>query len=110
MWVSYKLLSEEPADALKEKCRFMNAHNLLAVAVDAFNKGEPLSDFEAEADGYALSLLKKKKYSVDGIIPFTLYCHYKLAELKNVRIIMVGLINGVDKNEIKRRLRETYEG
>ena len=105
-----KILSEEPVDALKEKCKFMNACNLVSVAVDALTKGEPLSDFETEADGYALSLLKKKKYSTDGIIPFMLYCYYKLAELKNVRIIMVGLINDVDKNEIKRRLRETYEG
>ena len=56
-----KLFSEEPADVLKEKCKFMNAGGLLSVAADAFSKGEPLSDFETEADSFALTLLKKKK-------------------------------------------------
>ena len=62
------------------------------------------------ADDFALKTLKKRKYDVGGIVPFMLYCYYKLAEIKNVRIIMVGLINKADKNEIKRRLRNTYEG
>lgn len=104
-----KILSEEPFETLKEKCRFMSIGELISLAIDACVKDEPMSEFEAKADGFALSLLKRKKFATEGIVPFMLYCFYKLAELKNVRIIMVGLINGMDKNEIRRRLRNSYE-
>ena len=104
-----KTLCEESLDTLKEKCKFMPCSNLCIKAVESAAKGEPLSDFEKEADGFALSLLKKKKYATEGITPFLLYCFYKFAEIKNVRIILVGLINGLDGAEIKRRLRNCYE-
>ncbi|MDY6367167.1 MAG: V-type ATPase subunit [Clostridia bacterium] len=105
-----KTLSEESFELIKEKCKFMSCGELISVAVDSCIKDEPLSAFETLADDFALKFLKKKKYATDGIVPFMLYCYYKLAEIKNVRIVMVGLINGMDKNEIKRRLREGYEG
>ena len=66
--------------------------------------------FGKKGELIAANYLKKQKYSVEGIRPFMLYVYYKLAELTNVRIAMVGLINGQDEREIKNRMRETYEG
>ena len=105
-----KTLSDEPVETLKEKFKFTEIGDLIATAVDSLAKDGSMSDFETAADDYALTLLKKRKYSTEGAIPFMLYCYYKLAEIKNVRIVLVGLINGTDKNEIRRRLRNTYEG
>lgn len=104
-----KVLCEENLEILKDKCKYMPNAELCVKAVESAAKGEPLSEFEKSADGYALSLLKKKKYSTEGIVPFMLYCYYKLAEIKNVRIIIVGLTNGIESAEIKRRLRDSYE-
>lgn len=38
-----------------------------------------------------------------------LYCYYKKRELENVRIVMVGLLNGMSEADIKGRLRKSYE-
>ena len=73
-------------------------------------KGQPLKAFEKCAEDYALKLLKQEKYGVEGNLPVLLYCYSKRSEISNVRIIMVGLINGVDKNEMRTKLREDYEG
>ena len=50
------------------------------------------------------------KYEFYDLKPFITYIYYKLAELENVRIVMVGLINNIEKNEIEKRLRAGYEG
>ena len=69
-----------------------------------------ISEFEKAADDFPLKILLEKKYSSEGYLPFVTYCYYKLAEIKNVRIILVGLLNGESKTAIKNRLRLTYEG
>ena len=46
------------------------------------------------------------QYSSSGSIPFMKYVFMKLNDITNVRIILVGLINGQDKQDIKNRLRE----
>lgn len=103
-------LTEEPFDSLTEKYKYSPLREYVLSAIKDASKGLPLSDFEKSADDYALSLLEKNKYSSEGIIPFALYSYYKKAEIQNVRIIMVGLINGQSKNEIKGRMRNSYEG
>lgn len=105
-----KAFCEQPLEVLKEKCRFNSNSEILLSAIEGAIKNQPLSDFENIADSYAVSLLKKEKYSTEGLHPFLLYVFYKLAEIQNVRIIMVGQINGIGKTEIKRRLRKGYEG
>lgn len=104
-----KKLSEAPEDQLKSLAKDIKSELDIVSAVEDVIMGKPLTELEREADGYALKYFKKFKYSADGDYPYMLYCYYKLNEIENVRIIMVGLLNGIDKNEIKRRLRETYE-
>ena len=106
--VFLKTLCEDDYDIIKEKCKYHPFGEYILSAIE--REGKPLTDFEKLADDYAMKLLKKNKYSVENIHPFLLYCYYKLAEIKNVRIIMVGLLNGWDRNDIKRRLRDGYEG
>ena len=103
-----KILCEEDYDVLKEKCRFFPRSDFILSAINREEK--PLTEFEKLADDYAMDILIKNKYSAQGLLPFVIYCYYKYAEIKNVRIVMVGLLNGWDKNDIKRRLRKGYEG
>jgi len=105
-----KFLCEESFEVIKERFKFHKLANIIEAAATAASSEKPLSDFETLADGYALSYLKKFKYSSDGVYPFLLYVFYKLAELDNVRIILVGLLSGHSSIEIKGRLRESYEG
>ena len=105
-----RFLSEENAETVREKYKFSPLKPFIDRAAEDFAKNRPLSDFERFADGYALEFLKKEKYSDEGYRPFLLYCLYKRAELKNVRIVMSCLTNGLSGNFIKERIRESYEG
>lgn len=97
-------------DKLSENKEFKDYTDL----IDTFsrlNAGEPLIGFEQVLNGHALKELKKDKYEVvDGIQPLILYYYYRLNEIANVRTIMVGLNNGIDKEQIKQRVRENYAG
>lgn len=104
-----KALCEEQLETVKEKFKFSKVGNMIASAVDSAAKGQPLSDFENMAESFAVERVLKEKYAIEGVLPFMQYCFYKLSDLTNVRIIMVGLINGLDKAEIRRRLRTYYE-
>ncbi|MDY2841599.1 MAG: V-type ATPase subunit [Candidatus Borkfalkiaceae bacterium] len=105
-----KVLCVETFDVIREKFRFSEYKEILGLAVDAAERGKPFSEFEKAADDFPLKILLEKKYSSEGYLPFATYCYYKLAEIKNVRIILVGLLNGESKTAIKNRLRLTYEG
>ena len=95
---------------LKEKLKYFYLSDFAFAAIDAAAEGKPLSAFEKLSDDALLLHFKKKRYDMSGCIPFMLYCYYKRAELTNLRIIMVGLINKLDRSEIQERLREAYEG
>lgn len=105
-----KLLASDGPEAALDKLNGSPLKAMIESAVESAKLGKPLSEFERLADGYALKKLKETKYDVEGFKPFTLYCFYKKAELANVRIILSCIDNGIDKAEIKRRVRETYEG
>lgn len=83
--------------------------DVLSYAFKEKEENGALSGFEKRSDDKIMEYLLKKKYSSEKIYPFMLYCYYKKREIENVRIIMVGLINGLSESEIKGRLRKFYE-
>ena len=103
-------LCEMPLENLKEQFRYSEYKLAVDLAATQKIKGQPLSDFEKLADNVALKMLKQEKYQTEGIIPLMIYVFAKLNEISNVRIVLVGLINGLEKAQIKRKLREIYEG
>ncbi len=105
-----KFFAEEGFDTLKERTKQIKSRIDVSIAVDAAANLKPLSEFERLADGYALKHLKKRKYEQSGIVPFLYYSLCKKAEYVNVRIILSGILNGLSSTDIKRRLREAYEG
>ncbi len=104
-----KCLSEDQIEGLLDRFKLSYISDLISLAIESVAKGEPLSDFEKHAESYAVNRMLKQKYETGGILPFVQYCYYKLADLTNVRIIMVGLINGLSKTDIRNRIRSYYE-
>ena len=102
-------LCEEQLESLPDKFKLNYINEYISSAVESLSKGQPLSAFEKYAESYAVNRMLKQKYETGGILPFVQYCYYKLADLTNVRIIMVGLINGLSKNDIRNRIRSYYE-
>lgn len=100
----------QDADKTEKRFAFTPFADMISIAEKEKAAGLPLVRFEAEADGFALKELKKKKYETEGATPFVLYYLYKSAEIKNVRIILTGKRAGASAEDIKRRLRTGYDG
>ena len=89
---------------------FTENQELISLALKEAGQGKPLVMFERAAESYPLKKLSEKKYEPTGIVPLAMYYLYKVNEMKNVRIIMVGKLSGTGKEEIKARLKENYVG
>lgn len=105
-----KSLCEDAFDTLKEKYRFYTDKELILSAIEDAEKNQPLSRFEKIKDSLAVKILNEYRYEIEGYVPFLQYCYYKLADMFNVRVIVLGLVNGQTKEQIKERLRSYYEG
>ena len=70
--------------------------------------GNPLIDYEKEAEGYPVSKLRETRFFNRGKEPYLLYVSYRKADIKNVRLVLLGIKTGKDKSVIKNKLRECY--
>lgn len=104
-----KILCEENFDVIRERFRYSAAETLVNAALECAESDLPLRKFEQLTDSYAVHLLKEEKYSTEGNIPYLRYCFYKIADMINVRIILVGLLHREKKTRIFNRLREAYD-
>lgn len=66
-------------------------------------------DIEKRIDDVPLEILRNYKYEISGNIPLLRYLFEYEAQMKNICIVLVGLINKLDSEEIKERLRCGYE-
>ncbi|MFO7637196.1 MAG: V-type ATPase subunit [Clostridia bacterium] len=69
---------------------------------------ETAAGMEKESDDLIMRFLRAHKHKVFGIEPVIGYMMGKETEIGNVRIIMVGKINGIDRDAIRERLRLGY--
>ena len=76
--------------------------------VKSFEATGTLTVFERSADNYVNSFAKKTKLYPIGLELIAAYFVARQTELKNIRIIMVGKINGIAQDIIRERLRESY--
>lgn len=67
-----------------------------------------LALFEKLSDDFVMEFLKRAKLTLYGAEPLIAYALAKETELKNIRIILVGKLNGVAKEILAERLREPY--
>ena len=98
-------LCENSLDELKSTFVYSPIKDIILRAIEEAGNKKPLSQFEKLSDYYPVSLIKKNEYSSSGNIPFLKYVFNKLNDLTNVRIILVGLINGFSQQDIKNRIR-----
>jgi len=67
-----------------------------------------LALFEKLSDDFVTGFLKRAKLTLYGAEPLIAYALAKETELKNIRIVLVGKLNGVAKEALAERLREPY--
>ena len=74
----------------------------------SFKSSGRMTALELGADNYVNAYIKKAKLLPMGLEIIAAYYIARQTELKNVRIAMVGKINGIAQGLIKERLRECY--
>ena len=91
-------------DAFKK----LEIYKYIKEALDSFKERGNLSDFEREMDNYFIDLIKDVKYITYG--PEVVFANAlaKEIEIKNLRIILVSKLNGLDSEFIREKLRDTY--
>ncbi len=63
---------------------------------------------EREADNFILKMLKTSRYVAMGPWPVVAFLWAKENDVRNVRILLSGKINGASTEAIRERLRDTY--
>lgn len=77
--------------------------------VQASRLGEgSLGQFERLSDNFVIERLRATKLALYGPEPLVAYILAKEMELKNIRVVMVGKINGLPPEALKERLRASY--
>ncbi len=81
---------------------------VLSRGIASLAEKRSLALFEKLSDDFVTEFLKRAKLTLYGAEPLIAYALAKEIELKNIRIILVGKLNGVAKETLAERLREPY--
>jgi len=81
---------------------------VVAEGIASWERDGSLTTYEKLADNFLLSHMKKSRLIAFGPEPLVAYFWAKENEVKLIRIVMVGKINGLPAKDIKERLRDVY--
>lgn len=76
--------------------------------INALLESRGLTTLEKLSDGFLTALSRTARFQAFGPEPIMNYILAKENEVRNIRIIMIGKLNGVPHEEIRERLREGY--
>ncbi|MDO4535620.1 MAG: V-type ATP synthase subunit C [Clostridium perfringens] len=83
-------------------------NSIVKEGIVSFVSTGSVSLFEKLIDNYLMKMIKEAKLITKGLEPVLAYMHAKESEIKQVRTIMVGKLNNIDKEVIRERLRDGY--
>lgn len=92
------------SDTLKK----LEIYKYVKEGLENYKENKTLTDFELEMDNYFIDLIKEVKYITFGPEVIFAYALAKEMELKNLRIVLVSKLNGLDKEFIRGKLRDNY--
>lgn len=76
--------------------------------VQSYMKTGRLTRFETLMDDYLIQYVRERRWRFFSIEPIIGYLIAKESEIQAIRIVMVGLMNGINRDTIRERLRELY--
>ncbi|MBR2617371.1 MAG: V-type ATPase subunit [Clostridia bacterium] len=104
------LVVEGDTAKITRRFSFGEYADLVALGLEARAEQRPMVEFERYVEDFALKKLKERRFETEGLVPLLLFVQYKENEWKNVRIAIVGKLNGVEGDAVRKRLRECYNG
>lgn len=101
-------LMEASLETWADELRHTAYSDVLSRGLAYLAERRSLALLEKLSDDFITAYLKRAKLTLYGTEPLVAYTLAKETELKNIRIIMIGKLNGVPKETLEERLRETY--
>ena len=95
-------------EVLPIKFKAYKIGRVLAKIVDEYMNTSSLNSFEKNMDDYLIEIVRKTKSIHYGAEVIFSFLFAKELEIKNLRLILVGKVNGLSPEFIKERLREVY--
>ena len=102
------LIFDGQREKVKDLVKGTPYQKLIETGFEEREAGGALVGFEQAAESHTLSVLIKKRFESEGVIPLLLYSNYKLNEIKNVRLVIALKLAGADGESIKKRLKVCY--
>ena len=101
-------LLDEPLEFLTSRLAMSEYDAVVNEGVREWQKSGSMTYFEKLADDFLIDYLQQGKRKTFGLEPLVGYLYAKEIEVKNIRAILVGKINGLPIEAIRERLRNVY--
>ena len=98
----------EDIEILPIKLKAYKIGIVLSKIVEEYKNTNSLNSFEKSMDDYLVEIVRKAKSIHYGAEVIFSFLFAKELEIKNLRLILVGKVNGLSADFIKERLREVY--
>lgn len=98
----------EDIEILPVKLKAYKIGRVLSKIVEEYKNTNSLNSFEKSMDDYLVEIVRKAKSIHYGAEVIFSFLFAKELEIKNLRLILVGKVNGLSADFIKERLREVY--
>lgn len=101
-------LMDAAIETWAEELRHTPYSPVLSRGLASLAEKKSLTLLEKLSDDFVMDFLRRAKLALYGAEPLIAYVFAKETELKNIRIILVGKLNGVAPETIAEHLREPY--
>ena len=101
-------LLDEPLEFLADRLAMSDYAAVVSEGVREWQDKGSITHFEKQADDLLTAYLQQGKLRPFGLEPLIGYLYAKEVEIKNIRMILVGKINGLPTELIRERLRDVY--
>ena len=98
----------EDIEVLPIKLKSYKIGRVLSKIIEEYKNTNSLNSFEKSMDEYLVEIVRKTKSIHYGAEVIFSFLFAKELEIKNLRLILVGKVNGLSADFIKERLREVY--
>ncbi len=104
----FSSLLDEPLEFLADRLALSDYAAVISAGVREWQEKGSITHFEKRADDLLIAYLQRGKHKTFGAEPLIGYLYAKEIEIKNIRMILVGKINGLPIAMIRERLRNVY--
>lgn len=101
-------LFDRPQDEIFSKIGSSRYERVVSAGLDEYKNNNSISLLEKACDDFLIDYIKKAKYFHFGMESLIAYVLAKENEIKNLRIILVGMENGFKQDFIRSYLRRSY--